>query len=121
MPMEPFSNQELTASPGRTGTVPGAARADASQRIPGRTSEFIRAVPANAAPKEPRVQDLLRRPLAAPPGQPASTAIEHLIALKILTGFPAISPGPCSTSDEPDVRRPAERKDGNEVDRKSTD
>jgi len=121
MPMEPFSTQELTASPGRTGRVPGAARADASQRIPGRTSEFIRAVPANAAPKEPQVQDLLRRPLAAPRGHPAPTDIDHLISLRILTGFPAISPGPCSTSDEPDVPRPAERKDGNEVDRKSTD
>ena len=121
MPMESFSTQELTAAPGRMGRVPGAARADASRRLPGRSSAHIRAVSANAAPKESRVQDLLRRPLAAPRGHPAPTAIEHLISLKILTGFPAISPGPCSTSDEPDVRRPAERKDGHEENRTSTD
>ncbi|NUU33068.1 EAL domain-containing protein [Arthrobacter sp. C9C5] len=52
-------------------------------------AEIIDAVLSASEPERAEVRDQLRRCLAAHPGRPEAALVEHLLALRSLTGFPA--------------------------------
>lgn len=83
---------EPSSSPGRleeqepVDLASGAAYAADAAGIRHQATRIIEAVLADTAPEHDRARDLLRQQIAAHPGHPERALVEHLAALKAVTG-----------------------------------
>lgn len=83
---------EPSSFPERTDTADEIEPLADAPGIRRQAAEIIEAVLSASEPEQAEVRDQLRRCLAAHPDRPEVALVEHLIALRSLTWFPAGSP-----------------------------
>lgn len=86
MSVEPSHASERPEEGDTQDLVSGAQQAASADAIRHQATRIIDTVLADTAPENGRVRDLLRQQIAAYPGQPERALMEHLLALKALSG-----------------------------------
>ena len=86
MSVEPSSSSERPEEGDTRDLVSDAEQAASADGIRHQAARIIDAVLADTAPDHDRARELLRQQIAAHPGNPERALMEHLLALKALSG-----------------------------------
>ncbi|MGO4805130.1 hypothetical protein AB4089_08395 [Arthrobacter sp. 2MCAF15] len=87
MSVEPSSTPGRPEEQDPDGLRSGAEHAASAAGIQHQAARIIDAVLADTAPEHDRARELLRQHMAAHPGRPELALMEHLTALKALSGL----------------------------------